>query len=277
MTKHRFLLQTVSALHAADPTKNQRFRRNAQGQPVLRAASLKGALRKQYRDAMQARFADQADWKTAANQSPDLQALFGSPDRSEAGQLDCSPLEILALPVRSLQGTYVYLSSVSIFQALADELTLEDSQFLKTKFDALSGFQVHVATDNPCILPDSRLVLESFAFEQAGDLSPYLPILQKMVPAALLPELSQRLVIVSEKLWQHFMQAGLTQVAYTGQERIQHLEALPPQTLLHASMKIGGELTYSLPATLRLGSHLSSGLGLCQLFTNPSLSEAIPA
>lgn len=259
---HLLLIQTLAALHSGHPEHPDRLSRDAGGRPQLRPQSLKGALRKQYRDQLYPKYQAEDDWKNAANQDPGVVQLFGSPDRQSQGNLNCSALDVLFLPVRTLNGVFAWVTTPE---------TLQQHLGVAVELPVLETFQTLCASNHPCLMENKDLVLEEFCLErQDADLT---DLQQALVARALPAEVLERMALVSAELFDHLLRFALVSYTYTEPRKgqIRHLEALPPYTLMSASLQTSAEhlqqLLAGIPGQLMLGSHQSSGLGFSRILS----------
>lgn len=276
------LLQTHSGLHAGQPQAPDRLSRDPEtGRPFLRPAALLGALRKQMRDQLYARYRDQADWKQAAGQDPDLQTLFGSLPRNpdEPGPaLDASPVQLLLLPVRSLQGVSAWVCSPGLLTSVVASLASLDLAPLP-ELPQLHPFDAMCREDNVCLLEGQHLLLEELSFNRRGDLQTLLDWLTQsglLGAQAFAGELAQRLILISDTAFDHFMRYAMVPLVRSAEHgpdrgaRLQHVEMLPPDTWLYSLLSLDplhswDEHASRIPGHAYLGSHRSTGHGFCAL------------
>lgn len=268
------LLQTHSGLHTGQPQAPDRLSRDAEtGRPILRPASLMGALRKQMRDQLHAQHRDQPDWKAAAAEDPTLRALFGvRDDEDQPANLSASTGQLLFMPVRSLQGVYTWITSPAVLTSLAQNLATLDL----SPFPALPNphpFDAYCQTEHSGLLEGQHLLLEELSFQRKGELKGVLDWLLQDGLLGNLPiatELPGRLVLISDTAFEHFMRYAMMPYVRSSERggHIQHIEMLPPNTWMYSLLNLDESLTWetnNLPGLVYLGSHRSTGHGLCSL------------
>lgn len=280
MTQHRLLfLQTQAALHTGRPEAPERLSRDADsGRPILRPASLLGALRKQMRDGLYDRYRAEADWKRAAAEDPGLSALFGvRDDEDRPANLSVQTGQLLLLPVRSLQGVFTWICSPGVFTGLVQHLAMLDLDPLP-EIPNLNPFEALCHETHPCLLDGQHLLLEELSFQRKGDLGSLLAWLSQdglfggLEQAGLLP---QRLVMVSDTAFDHFMRYAMVPLVRSEpvaerRTRLQHIEMLPPDSWFYTLLSLDesqnwDEHAQALPSYAYIGSHRGTGHGLCAL------------
>ncbi|PKL76997.1 MAG: hypothetical protein CVV27_07435 [Candidatus Melainabacteria bacterium HGW-Melainabacteria-1] len=290
MTNQRLLLlQTHSGLHTGQPQAPDRLSRDPEsGRPILRPASLLGALRKQIRDQLYSRYQDQSDWKSAANQDEHLTTLFGPPRQpgqaAEPGALAATTGQLLLLPVRSLQGGFTWVSSPGVLAALALNLATLDLEPLP-ELPTLHPFEALCHESHAGLLEGQHLLLEELSFQRRGDMPKLTSWLSQIGLLGGLPvaaQLPKHLVLISDTAFDHFMRYATVPMV-RGQfdpegsqrnQRLQHIEMLPPDAWLYSLLNLDGEYDWdpylaSIPSHLYLGSHRTTGHGLCALSLIP--------
>lgn len=273
MSTHRLmLLQTAASLHTGQPEQPHLLLRNPDsGHPTVRATTLLGALRKQIRDHMYARYSSEPDWKSSANSDNDLIRFFGCKEPAQIGALSADNASLLFLPVRSLQKGYALVTSIPVLKKLAaavpeSPINLEEHPLLERSSVLCDETQV-------CLLEKENLLLEELCLKRKDGLGEILSWLKAIFgDHALAEELAQRLVIVSEQVFQHFSRFAMVPEAYQnpGSGRLTYLEALPPGAYLFSRLSLihseqWSDLSALLPGHLFLGSHRTTGHGLCQI------------
>ncbi|HEY9843507.1 MAG TPA: RAMP superfamily CRISPR-associated protein, partial [Candidatus Obscuribacterales bacterium] len=279
------LLQTHSGLHTGQPQNPDRLSRDPEnGRPTLRPASILGALRKQIRDQLYSNYQAEPDWKQAAGQDAGLTSLFGTKGESE-GALSAKAGELLLLPVRSLHGVFAWVCSPGVLASLAQQLATLDLDPLP-ELPALHPFDALCHEKNVCLLEAQHLLLEELSFQRKGDLQ---GLLKWLTQSGLLgghevaDRLADRLVLISDTAFDHFMRYAMLPMVRTetrteargenGQERfqrLQHVEMLPPNTWLYSLLDLDESQNWAdhagrLPAFVYIGSHRTTGHGLCAL------------
>lgn len=274
------LLETHSGLHTGQPQAPDRLNRDADGRPVLRPASLMGALRKQIRDQLYSQYRQEAEWKVAAAQDPGLTALFGVKDDPERpGALTAQTGQLLLLPVRSLQGVYAWVCSPGVLASLAQHLATLDLAPLP-ELPVLHPFDALCLENNVCLLDGQHLLLEELSFQRKADAKGLLDWLTQsglFGGHPLAERLPERLVLISDAAFDHFMRYALVPFVRSDREnghernpRLQHVEMLPPNTWLYSLLSLEESHSWDehaarLPKHLYIGSHRSTGHGLCAL------------
>jgi CRISPR-associated protein Cmr4 len=155
------------------------------GIPYLPGSSLKGALR--------------------ARESGDMKhALFGpeTPNASEhAGAVQFADAHLLLLPVRSLWGTFAWVTSPYLLQRFARDLREAGGQIKLPEAPALEACLV---ANGSKLLNDNRVILEDLDFKAHTTLAPDL---LKFIADGL-PELSARLCVVHDDVMSTLMETA---------------------------------------------------------------------
>lgn len=270
MTYRLLLLQAHAGLHTGQPESPERLRRDPEtAQPLLAGSTLLGALRKQIRDQLYRDYQNQEDWKQAANADERLVQLFGTSEPRTPGALGCTPGRLLLLPVRSLRGVYAWVTSPSVLLGLVRDLAATGLSELP-ELPTLQTFEAQCAEDHPALLEDQQLLFEELSFRRRGDASALVTWLQQgpLAGTQLAERLPQRLVLISDAAFAHFSQAAMLAMVHPEGTRQAHLEMLPPDSCFYSLLNLDGEtpwetLSERFPPTLYLGSHRSTGQGLC--------------
>lgn len=198
------------------------------GLPMVASSGLKGSFRDKA----------EREWGTA---SDDVKEVFGSEDAQTASALAVTDGRILALPVRSLQKVFVWVTAPMVVKRLARDA-------------ALAGIVLSFPTDlrvdvgNALASRDSGLrsplMLEELALEVASELPPALG-LDGLVPDDIRAEMQERLVVVSDDDFQYLARHA-TQISAriklndetktTSGEggTLWYEETLPPETVMYA-------------------------------------------
>ncbi|MCX8207740.1 MAG: type III-B CRISPR module RAMP protein Cmr4 [Methanothrix sp.] len=186
------------------------------GYPVIAGSSLKGALR----DAAREKNLDES--------------IFGSEDR--AGDILVSDARLLLLPVRSLTGSYKWVTCPHILERLCRDL----------KLCGLSdGFEVVSVKKGEAIWSGEHLFLEEREFKHVGGMDDRMKsvssVLKKMI---LHPQtasrLERQLVIISDDDFRWFASYGLPVAARNQLDdnkksrNLWYEESLAPDTLMYA-------------------------------------------
>lgn len=256
--------------------------------PCVYGSAVKGALRAQafHHPAFAAQ-------DTIDLFGPDHAAAAGERDASHAGALLIGDALLLALPVRSLQSHFKWVTSPAAlrrFLGHAQRLALELPALEFPNPEPLQAFGNS----------DSKLFLEEFKLDQtqapASVLETLADTLANFSGGALQADVvKQRLVIVHDDIF-HFLVSNATAVnthiAIDSQTKtvkdgqLWNEETLPPETLLYVplsatpSRRKGSELTAAqvlerfeqlLPDGknwLRLGGNETTGMGWCRVGIN---------
>lgn len=198
------------------------------GLPMMASSGLKGSFRDKA----------EREWGKA---SDDVKEVFGSEDAQMASALAVTDGRILALPVRSLQNVFVWVTAPMVVKRLARDA-------------ALAGIALSVPTDLRVDVGNalasrgsgfrSPLMLEELALEVASELSPALG-LDGLLPDDIRAEMQERLVVVSDDDFQYLARHA-TQIAAriklndetktTSGEggNLWYEETLPPETVMYA-------------------------------------------
>ena len=258
--------------------------------PCVFGSAVKGALRAHAEQRM-------LDKSTA------ITDLFGPDhghaqerDTSHAGALLVGDATLLALPVRSLQSSFKWVTcpqALKRFARTAERLGLELKLPIITQ----------PARDKALGQGDAKLFLEEFRFEQSPDacIGALAQALAPLSGGALdAATLEQRLVVVNDDIFSflarnatsvqpHIAIDSTTKTVKDG--ALWFEETLPPETLLYvpltatASRRKGGDLTAAqvlaqfeqlLPAGknwLQLGGNETTGMGWCRVGINRTSAQ----
>ena len=258
--------------------------------PCVFGSAVKGALRAHAEQRM-------LDKSTA------ITDLFGPDhggaqerDTSHAGALLVGDATLLALPVRSLQSSFKWVTcpqALTRFARTAERLGLE------LKLPTIT----QPARDKALGQGDAKLFLEEFRFEQSSDacIGALAQALAPLSGGALdAATLEQRLVVVNDDIFSflarnatsvqpHIAIDSTTKTVKDG--ALWFEETLPPETLLYvpltatASRRKGGDLTAAqvlaqfeqlLPAGknwLQLGGNETTGMGWCRVGINRTSAQ----
>lgn len=273
MSYHRLLLiQTLAPTHNGQSDQPHRLLRDTETSlPLIRSTTLLGALRKQLRDARYAQYQTAENWKAAAQNDPEQLALFGTPD-APAG-LQSTPARLLLLPVRALQGVFSWVISPQILKALASHYPEQPLP----KIPQLASSETICSAEHPSLMAETQLVFEELAFKRKEDSTELLNWLRDTLH---LPErVLNRLAIISDHLLLHFARHALVSQVYHAQTPSglrQHLECLPAQTWFYSILSHSSPWDSSQwPNQAWLGSHRSTGQGLCHLTLLPEQSLSL--
>jgi CRISPR-associated protein Cmr4 len=272
---HTYILQAVTPLHVGEgaaigsinlPLTRERHT----GWPVIPGSSLKGALR------------HRAAWKRG-QEDPALIAAFGPPpevDDLAAGSMRFGQAQLLALPVRSLKGTYVLLSCAMVLGRLARAFSGNQQrppalpEVIPGVIAAAPGLDISLEsqglTDDPRVR--GVVVLEELALSlqedpRVADWAEWL----KQWTGDRVP--LERLAIVHEDLFTHaarFWTPARTRASIdcasgvVEKGKLFSVESLPSETLLWGSLDPGGDEDSLLPSEdelWHLGGQRSVGCG----------------
>ena len=258
--------------------------------PCVFGSAVKGALRAHAEQRM-------------ADKAIAITDLFGPDhggaqerDTSHAGALLVGDATLLALPVRSLQSSFKWVTcpqALTRFARTAERLGLE------LKLPTIT----QPARDKALGQGDAKLFLEEFRFEQSPDacIGALAQALAPLSGGALdAATLEQRLVVVNDDIFSflarnatsvqpHIAIDSTTKTVKDG--ALWFEETLPPETLLYvpltatASRRKGGDLTAAqvlaqfeqlLPAGknwLQLGGNETTGMGWCRVGINRTSAQ----
>jgi CRISPR-associated protein Cmr4 len=269
------LLQTLTSLHAGagqprGALRNPLLRENETRWPVVSASTVKGAMRKQIRDAMHAEYQSSPDWKSAANQDPRLLSIFGLKEASEPCVLAFGPARLFAFPLRSAHGIWALVTCPSALNqfALSQNLVLSElPQPEKT--------QAFCAEGSAFLLDKKVLILEDIELSFQGAWSESCQALIEQFPAEseIRSTLQDRLVLVSDTCFNLLVQSKTELFDFhstAGQDnRPQPVEFLPAETLLYTQISAEKPdppfdiFMSHCPEYVSLGAYQTLGKGLC--------------
>lgn len=206
------------------------------------ASSLKSALRKAERN----RHCEQGELSWSESKNDQLTSLFGA-SAEQPGQVQTQDAEIVALPMRTSKGGFVWVSSIS-------QLSAEDIVPPK-------DFEALVHPQNPCLVSDTQLLLEDHPFQ--AKIADNDALWQQNPSSFWNAERQARRVFVNHAQWLYFLQYHITAHNF-GTQGTPHIQfAIPPESLLKTALNAPSD--YTLPGYVTLGGHLSVGSGLCQI------------
>lgn len=211
------------------------------GWPCVFGSAVKGSLR----DKAEAVYPKGSDGKP----DNDVLAIFGpettnAADNIFAGAISVGDARLLLLPVRSLTGTFKWVTCVEALERLkrdAKRMGLE-TEFTFTTPETVSDTEALVATGT------GNLFLEEYRFtlkEEAGTAECVTAIAKLMKRDKVKDELEKRLVIVSDNMFAHLTQAAVPINAHIALESdtktttdgaLWYEETLPPETLLYVPL-----------------------------------------
>lgn len=196
--------------------------------PTIAASGLKGALRQE------------ASQRGIGNGR--LDAVFGPDtgvDNKHAGALLIGEGKLLALPIRSLQSVFYWVTCPLILGRLARDLAQIDPS-LPTAVPSVDGNQAFVPQGNTT--PDVVFEELDFTAQQNAELSAFLeqtisPLLSDGVGAYYKQKLRRDFAVISDENFQHLSQTG-TQVSARIQlddkktsQNLWYEETLPSETI----------------------------------------------
>lgn len=182
-----------------------------------------------------------------------IDSLFG-PDAGaselHAGSVSFGDAQLIALPVRSLKGGYVYATCP---QALSRAQRLLGLIGVATEWPTLTVVEEHCLVANPALLSDDKLHLE--AFEYVAKVSQELPKLSADLASKALPDgvaykffadkLKTDLIVLSDTDFAYFAQNAMlvephvridADTGTASEGGLFYTENLPPESLLVAPL-----------------------------------------
>jgi len=274
------------------------MRERITGYPVVQASSIKGVLR----DALEERH------REPASRNTDIQALFGPPPHQaakNAGAVSFGDAHVLAFPVRSVRGCWVWatshlvlsrfsrlLKAAGISFACLDTITPElrgDTRFAKISRSGETGlkFKGRLLLEEFPVPYSCWEPLATFSTSMAGLLAP------DGCPAYFTNGFEQRFVLLPDDKYAYFVKhatevipnirIGDSGTTETGSLR--YSEYLPSETILYSLVSFnsdrapaaGGQsaarepeqmmelFTDHLPPTIQIGADETTGKGLVNL------------
>jgi CRISPR-associated protein Cmr4 len=242
--KSALFLYTVSPVHmgagqAIDVIDNPIQRERHTGHPSFAGSGIKGAVRHSF---------------VALGGDKDLINTLLGPDSNSgelhAGAVSFGDAQLVALPVRSLKGSYVYATSPQAL-ARAQRLLTLTGVAVKWKIPSVAEGKVEIA--NPELMRNGKLHLEAFEF--TAQVSPTLEELSRDLASKALPpqagyqffceKLQNDLVVLNDTDFDYFAQHAMLVEPHV---RINHetgsaddgglfySENLPPESLLIAPL-----------------------------------------
>lgn len=274
MPEQRTLLfHTLTSLHVGTgqsrgALKNPLLRESDTRWPMVSASTVKGALRKQMRDALYSQYQANADWKVAANADPQLISIFGNQGDTAPPALVFGPARLLAFPLRSAHGIWGLITCPAALSQFASSLgqTLPElPQPEKT--------QAFCHPESACLIEKKVLLLEDIELTFQGPWSEGIEFLQTQLPAEseLHNLLSQKLILVSDTCFNLLIQSKTELFDFhTHEQQEKHrqpVEFLPPEALLYTQITSEAvalqPLIEQCPAYIHLGAYQTLGKGLC--------------
>ncbi|MBO7411182.1 MAG: type III-B CRISPR module RAMP protein Cmr4 [Ottowia sp.] len=210
--------------------------------PCFAGSGIKGAVRH--------------NWQTLGGDPNDIDRILGAdPDAEKlhAGAVSFGDAQLLALPVRSLKGGYVYATCP---QALARAARLLKLAGQDANWPAVSVADGNCLCNNAALQADGKLHLE--AFEYTATASDELKTIAESLAAAALPQddsykffrekLASDLVLLSDTDFGYFAEYAMLVEPHvridpdTGTAKdggLFYTENLPPESLLIAPLMVG--------------------------------------
>lgn len=229
MTTNTFLfINLIDPLHngagqGLGPIDRPVIRERTTGFPLIQPTSLKGALRGYY----------DKKWANEPNGPNKVVALFGPESgkgESHAGAISFGEGQLLAFPVRSLKGCFIWATSPLILHRFAQKMELAEIPFpqltrlLPTLYNITQPL-ICQGSENLLLMgegPSRSLLLEEFSFnftsspelkifadEMAGKVFPKKLNDLKAQPSYLSKIFKQKLVVLPEDIFGHFAQHAL--------------------------------------------------------------------
>lgn len=252
------------------------------GWPLIPASTLKGVLR----DAC----------RPGASKGEDYDrwcAVFG-PETKEAdlhaGAVSLTDARILAFPVRSLVGVFVWVTCPAVLQRLNRDLGLVNGGSRLTNVPSLQDKQVACPDKSPPLIDGTpSLVLEEFDFDRRADVD--IRHIADWIAGAVrdadtAERISSHLVVIDDDPFGHFVRHATEVTARIGLEyetktvkdgALFYEEFLPPETLFYSlvfaepsrsthKLDASGVRQYleeRTPPTLQIGADETIGKGIC--------------
>lgn len=248
--------------------------------PIIPGSSVKGVLR----DACRRR-----------DDNAMCETVFG-PETKEAdkfaGALSVTDARILAFPVRSLQGVFAYVTSPGVLRRLQRDIGLTGSRPALTLPESIPCGTFACADDSPLLVDGKEMVLEEYHLERTpfdGTRRLAEQLAQWVTDdEGLQHDLTQRLVILDDNQFTHFVRHGTEVVARIGLDyerktvakgALFYQEFLPSETILYAvvlanaarsdteasAQEVLEYLNRNTPAVLQFGGDETTGKGFCHV------------
>lgn len=266
--------------------------------PTIAGSALKGVLRDAVREKIKEKAEHERDRKRA-DFDETVVAIFGPPNddnNAAAGALSVTDARILAFPVRSFKGVFMWVTCAAVLERLQRdaELAGQDAKFVIAKPAADSG--AIVAANSTFLMQDQqgqKLILEEFEFikEEGGDNSSVADWLAgHLLPngnghIATCERMKKQLVVLPDDWFTHFVKHATeinARIALNYDTKtvkdgaLFYQEFLPPETvfyavaLMNAARAGKGEptplmtsLKDHLPPVLQIGGDETTGKGYC--------------
>ena len=152
------------------------------GWPTIAGSALKGILRDTAREHHK-----NGGTREDADKSDAVTQLFGPPtanNDAHAGALSATDARLIAYPVRSLKGVFMWVSCPAALCRAARDAALVGATVPAVPKDLAQGDAL-TANDSPCLLSGGKLLLEEFPFTRVEATDP--TAWAKWIAANLLP------------------------------------------------------------------------------------------
>jgi len=214
-------------------------REAATSYPFVPGSGVKGALRSWWEEASPGPSAGEVH---GAEGGSDARRLFGHPD--SAGSLSVSDGRLALLPVRSLDGPYMWVTCPHLLERLGRDLRRSGAEASTPPAFEVEPGRAKVPAEPPLDLP---LVLEERSFTRvATDFADAVRLLEPLVPEVARGRLKQQLVVLADEDFAWFARFGLAVQARNVLDdqtktstNLWYEEALPPDTVLYALVSSG--------------------------------------
>ncbi|MGH2524939.1 MAG: type III-B CRISPR module RAMP protein Cmr4, partial [Anaerolineales bacterium] len=205
------------------------------GFPMIASSGLKGALREKA----------ERKWKDSPQK---VHVVFGPEGSEAAGALTVTDGRILALPVRSLQKVFLWVTCPMVLERLARDAKLAGVPLVDVPSDTGVDTGKAVPSENsglqpPLVLEELRMDLVSDTGKQ-GQCGKLVTELKRLAPTLGQAGLDGRLVIISNEDFQYFCRHALqvsARIALNERKtttgdggNLWYEETLPPETVLYA-------------------------------------------
>jgi CRISPR-associated protein Cmr4 len=275
--------------------------------PTIAGSALKGILRDVCREKLKDSYQDDGpeveenkrrSRRDKANaEDPQIVTAFGPATQNadkHAGALSVTDARLLAFPVRSLKGVFVWVSCPAVLERLQRDTALV-GQPISWPLPAVAPNEATVSADCPCLVGNKQLVLEEFEFMKNAEDS---GLVAQWIAEHLLPALApfestrerfkKQFVVLSDDDFTHFARHATEVSARIGLNydtktvrsgALFYQEFLPTETLFYslvfanagrAKNGIGNDagdvftfLEKSLPPMLQIGGDETTGKGYC--------------
>lgn len=274
MSEQRTLLfQTLTSLHAGTgqprgALKNPLLRESDTRWPVVSASTVKGALRKQMRDALYSQYQANDDWKSHANTDPQLLEIFGTKTDTAPPALVFGPARLLAFPLRSAHGIWGQITCPAALAQFAQSIGQPPPELPQPE-----KTQVFGSPESPFLIEKKVIILEDIELSFQGAWSEGLQWLAAQLPASseLQSSLANRLLLVSDLCFNLLVQSKTELFDFHSQpkqdKQAQPVEFLPAETLLYTQITSEPAPLQTLlsqcPEYIHLGAYQTLGKGLC--------------